>query len=482
MADNTLLNVGTGGDTIRDLARQSGTVKTQVVQLDFGGASANAEQLVSTTNALPAAMYDGTNLAINSLSAGTGANGLLVAQGATNFFFSAVNSSTAQLAAAATFNGGIEAVLSSPEVSVIIDSDQPGTLVVKQYITSTAGTQVINTTFNITAKASGNCFGRSFPINGNYFSVSFTNTGASATTTLNINVAYGNIPAVTQLLNAPMSLNEVNGTAFTLGQAAMATSLPVVLASNQASIPVAATLQAGSAVAGKFGIDQTTPGTTNLVALTAETTKVIGTVNLSAAQTLATVTTVGAVTAITNALPTGANTIGTVNPPAITKGTQGTVGVSTQDLKDAGRNQTNYFMAAQVVSTATDALQSLTGYKSGAAVTATTTPAVVTTAKTYRINKIVITYIAIATIGAIQVSLRANTAGVVAITSPLVDSWIVGTSAATAGVTTTTVIDVPDGIEFAAGTGIGISVLGLGATGTATAVGYAKISVSGYEY
>ena len=48
------------------------------------------------------------------------------------------------------------------------------------------------------------------------------------------------------------------------------------------------------------------------VVLTAETTKVIGTINLSAAQTLATVTTVGAVTAITNALPTGANVIGQV--------------------------------------------------------------------------------------------------------------------------------------------------------------------------
>jgi hypothetical protein len=48
----------------------------------------------------------------------------------------------------------------------------------------------------------------------------------------------------------------------TLGQAAMAASTPVVLASNQTSIPVAATL-------------------------TAETTKVIGTVNVAAAQTIA---------------------------------------------------------------------------------------------------------------------------------------------------------------------------------------------------
>lgn len=52
-----------------------------------------------------------------------------------------------------------------------------------------------------------------------------------------------------------------------IGQKAMTGSLPVVLASDQASIPVAATLQAGSALAGKFSIDQTTPGTTNAVAI-----------------------------------------------------------------------------------------------------------------------------------------------------------------------------------------------------------------------
>lgn len=48
--------------------------------------------------------------------------------------------------------------------------------------------------------------------------------------------------------------------------------------------------------------------------LAAETTKVIGTVNIASAQTIATVTTVTAVTAITNALPTGTNNIGLVTP------------------------------------------------------------------------------------------------------------------------------------------------------------------------
>ena len=44
MADNSLQN---GTDTIRDLGRQAGTVKTQVMQIDIGGATANAEILVT---------------------------------------------------------------------------------------------------------------------------------------------------------------------------------------------------------------------------------------------------------------------------------------------------------------------------------------------------------------------------------------------------------------------------------------------------
>ena len=47
MSDNTTLNTGSGGDVIRDIARQSGSVKTQVVQLDAGGPAANAEVLIT---------------------------------------------------------------------------------------------------------------------------------------------------------------------------------------------------------------------------------------------------------------------------------------------------------------------------------------------------------------------------------------------------------------------------------------------------
>lgn len=211
-------------------------------------------------------------------------------------------------------------------------------------------------------------------------------------------------------------------------------------------------LPTGANVIGKTSIDQTTPGTTNLVALSAETTKVIG----------------------------------TVNPPALTKATQGANGFTVQNLKDAGRNQTNFWMTIQIVSTATDALMSLTGYKAGAAVVATTTPAVVTSGKTYRITSITMDYTTIVTTpGSVRFTLRANTGGVVAIGSPAVCTWEVGEPtgiAPVAGKKNTVSMTFPDGIEFAAGTGIGISMVGLSIIGAAAVVGYGRITLNGFEY
>ena len=150
--------------------------------------------------------------------------------------------------------------------------------------------------------------------------------------------------------------------------------------------------------------------------------------------------------------------------------------------KDIGRNRTDYFMQAQTLSSATDTLQSLVGYKGGAAVAATATPAVVTAGKTYRINHIVVTYVTVSTVGSVIVSLRANTGGLVSITSPVVDSWQVGGSTSSVGTTQTIVIPFSNGLEFAAGTGIGLSVQGFASAGAVADVGYVKASISGFEY
>lgn len=182
------------------------------------------------------------------------------------------------------------------------------------------------------------------------------------------------------------------------------------------------------------------------------------------------------------------NTAFSVNAtgPTLTKGTQGATGFTVQELHDAGRNQSNLFMAIQIVSTSTDALLALTGYKSSAAVGATTTPAVVTTGKTFRIQNIVLSYVTIVTTsGSIRFTLRANTGGVVAIGSPAVANWTVGDASSgtpVAGEMTTINMDFPDGLEFAAGTGLGVSQVGINTIGVAAAVGYGIVTIMGYEY
>lgn len=256
-----------------------------------------------------------------------------------------------------------------------------------------------------------------------------------------------------------------------------------------------------------------------------------GVTTVTTVTTVATVTTVGAVTAITNALPVGANVIGKVSidqttpgttnkvdvgtmanvvvamntgtraagvqrvtictddlvpisAPTLTKATQGATGFSTQDLKDAGRNVTNIFMAAPIITTVAEVMQSFVAYKSGAAVGATATPAVVTAGKTYRVNSVEITYWAATAIGGALVRWRVLTSGVALIGSPLFKTFQVGVPAIfTAGSAMTYVYPYPDGIEFAAGTGIAFGVQGVGADGTTgTITGKIMIVVNGYEY
>jgi hypothetical protein len=137
-----------------------------------------------------------------------GASPWPVQQASTAFVYSAANSTTAQLAANATFTGTIETIINQQTLSLLLVSDQPGTLTVYQYIDA-AGTQVASTwTFPISA---GVGFSRALTINGNYLNLTFKNTGASTTTTLAINTYYGTLPATTQLGNGPIALNEMAG-------------------------------------------------------------------------------------------------------------------------------------------------------------------------------------------------------------------------------------------------------------------------------
>lgn len=326
----------------------------------------------------------------------------------------------------------------------------------------------------------------------------------------------------------------------TNGQKTMANSAPVVIASDQSAVPATlnaettkvigvvrnadgsgnlltsttnaldVNLKSGSIANTSFIATQATAANLNATVvgngtfvtqstLAAETTKVIGTVNIAAAQTLATVT---AVTAITNALPVGTNVIGKVSidqttpgttnnvavtPPTLTKATQGATGFSTQALNDAGRNTRVFMLDAFTAAPLLEAMSTVVQWYGNAAVAGTATPTVVPAAKTLRLTSWKIMYQSLATVGLGVVRIRVNTGGVAALTSPLVASFEAGTIAGATTVAETGVLsavtgDFPDGLELPAGSGVGFSIAGYGPTGALTLAGNIRFQVFGYEY
>lgn len=105
-----------------------------------------------------------------------------------NYPISTGNSSTTQLAAGASFNGTIEAPQDQPSISILMTSDQPMTVRVRQFIDLAGSFAVPDVVLFVPA---GVGLARSLPINGNFVQVIATNTGGSTTTTFNLNVAYG---------------------------------------------------------------------------------------------------------------------------------------------------------------------------------------------------------------------------------------------------------------------------------------------------
>lgn len=194
-------------DTLATIDGAGGTYgEAQIVKLAFGGAG--DATIVKATAGLP--------ISINGAY----------------YLVSAVNSTAAQLVPGATFPGAVEDLRSQPGVSVLLRCDQPGILKIYQY-TDVSGL-VVNKTWTVYTSASADlqqAFSRT--INGNYISLSFQNTGSAATTTLELNTAYGTIPATTNLGNGPVSIEEIGGMALSAGAKPAAQSIPVALATDQ---------------------------------------------------------------------------------------------------------------------------------------------------------------------------------------------------------------------------------------------------------
>ena len=186
MADNTLLNIGSGGDLIAtdDIAG----VKVQRVKVGFGVDGTYTDSAL--TNPLP------------------------VQQSALYYPSSTANSTTAQLASGASFTGTVETILSLQAAQIEVISDQPYTISIYQYIDA-AGLQLSGTvTFS---RAAGVPLLENVTLPGNYFNLKVTNTGFNTTTTFKVDCTFGIMAtgpyANTNLGNYPVAISEEIGRA-----------------------------------------------------------------------------------------------------------------------------------------------------------------------------------------------------------------------------------------------------------------------------
>lgn len=165
------LNPGTGGaqmlsDTLTTVDGVAAPASSQAQVMKMAHGAQNTATLVTDTTPLP------------------------TSNNATVFRFSTNNTSVVQLAAAATFTGTIETALDQPSISLLMASDQPMTLTVRQFIDAGGTRAAPDIVFTVDAGAG---FSRSFTLNGNFVQVLARNDGAGATTTFSLNTAYGDL-------------------------------------------------------------------------------------------------------------------------------------------------------------------------------------------------------------------------------------------------------------------------------------------------
>jgi len=276
--------------------------------------------------------------------------------------------------------------------------------------------------------------------------------GAAAITTLPVSLASAPTTAVTG----------------TFWQATQPVSGTFWQATQPVSIATAPVLVAGSAIIGKVGIDQTTPGTTNGVQVNA-------------------------------ALPAGTNAIGklaansgvdigdvdvtSIVMPTLTKGTQGSTGLSVQNLKDAGR--TSIMITATVTSTATSETLITITRSQGLAATGTGTSTTITSGKKLRIQAIVASArnSTGTTAGVATIRIRGAVGGATSASSPLQYTSSVALPAAATSVLFPST-GIPDGFEIDSNSGTntyGVTILHPQWV-TGSVVATFDISIIGYEY
>lgn len=456
MADNTVINVGSGGDSIRDKDRTG--VKTQIVGLDINPAGSEVLATGDSTN--------GLDVDVTRVSGTVAVSGPVTD---TQLRASAVPVSLASAPTTAVTGPLTDTQLRATPVPV------SGTVTANVG----SGTQPVSGTVGITEQADGSATGTLIALNG---TVSLAVPAGSTTWTARLGGTFAAASVVT-------FEGSIDG----------GTTWDLVPMAGRFSISVSPSSTVTGQLVTTFGFNTWTGAAINLTNVRVRLS------TFTAADSVSVILKAGTASGVV--FPTQyfvtqgvtANTGAAAGNPVLTagwdgtsvrtvdlraKGTQSSFAVGTQDLKDSGRVARVLRMDIPILTTATDALMSLTEYKEGTgAVVATTTPAVVTAAKRLRVQAITCTYVATATAGTVKFTLRVNSAGVVAIGSPAVVTHVVGAGTpATAGSSQTESIPIPDGLEFAAGAGIGMSMVGLGVTQAAAVAGYGKCTIYGYEY
>lgn len=202
-----------------------------------------------------------------------------------------------------------------------------------------------------------------------------------------------------------------------------------------------------------------------------------------------TIATVGAVTAITNALPAGTNRLGSVRivdsadaDQTTAKGTQASRGLGVQQLKDSGRTRLSYYaVAAAAGATTVETAITLTR-STGTSATSTGTSHTPTSGKIFRIEAIVFATRGhnTATAQATTFNLRVNTAGAVTTSSTPIILAVRCATPATANSYDRYIVPIPDGIEIT-----GDGTLQWGVTAAATYTTNAPtwdVTIFGFEY
>lgn len=189
MPDNFIANPGAGGSTFA--ADEIGVALYPRSKITLGADGVNDGD-VSASNPMPiAGAVSVSNMVAQGLTdAQLRATAVPTRVSSYNYPISTGNSSTTQLTAGSSFTGTIETAQDQPSISILLTSDQPTTITLRQFIDIAGTFAAPDIVFYVPA---GQGFSRSLGINGNFLRVIAQNTGASTTTTFNLNVAFGTL-------------------------------------------------------------------------------------------------------------------------------------------------------------------------------------------------------------------------------------------------------------------------------------------------